>query len=105
MIRKYRGDPVGALVAEKIVKVALTYALLERSSRIELAHVTAAIAVVQYSSALLDSLLRRASNERVTGRIELKIIRALERKPQGLSRTQIHKDVLKSNFDCRDIDV
>lgn len=80
---------VGSMTARSeayVTRLACMYALLDRSTKIRLVHLKAAVAVWDYVRASTEYIFQGRSGDPLTN----KIIEALSGKPEGMTRTDIY---------------
>lgn len=80
---------VGSMTARSeayITRIACIYALLDRSTRIRITHLKAAVAVWDYARASTEYIFQGKSGDPLAN----KIIEALSGKPEGMTRTDIY---------------
>jgi hypothetical protein len=76
-----------------VLRLALLYALLDRSDRIEVTHLNAALAVWAYC----DRSARYIFGDKLSDADAQKILDALRAAPSGLARHEIRRNVFKDN--------
>lgn len=93
----------GVLVRDTshLLKLALLYAVLDQSERIEVVHFDAAIAVCDFCQATVRWLF----GERTGDRLANQIFQALLRAPEGLTRWDITNDVCQRNTPSTKIEI
>jgi hypothetical protein len=93
----------GVLVRDTshLLKLALIYAVLDQSEKIEVVHFDAAIAVCDFCQATARWLF----SERTGDRLANQIFQALVRTPEGLTRWDISNDVCYRNTPSTKIEV
>lgn len=82
-----------------IQRLALIYALLDRSKVIELSHLRAAIGVWEYAEQSAAAVFGRQTGNRIADRL----MEAIEESPDGLSQTEMLEDVFKRNVKKSDL--
>jgi len=78
------------------LRLAMNFALLDRSREIAQEHVEAALEVWRFSFESAAVLFGRSTGDRHGD----KILAALKASPKGLTRTDIYRDVFKNNMDA-----
>ncbi len=81
----------------QIRRLAAVYALLDLSNIVRLEHLRAAYAIWRYSEASLGFVFGGPSGCLMTDPYAVKIYEALNKAQDGLTRTQISRDVLRGN--------
>jgi hypothetical protein len=92
---------LGAITARaeaQVLRLAIIYALLDRSDTIKTQHLRAALAVWRYCSHSARYIFGGAMGDRIAD----KILRALRVKKEGMSRTDI-RNLFKRNLDAKRI--
>jgi hypothetical protein len=93
---------LGALfvrAAPQVMKLASKLALLDRSRTVEVEHLDAALAIWDHSARALRWIFRADVDERSE-----KVIEALRRAPDGLTKRQLLDDVFKKNLKAAQLD-
>lgn len=87
---------IGAITARaeaQVTRLACIYALLDKSKEIEPEHLRAALAVWRYCEASVRYIFQNSTSDPLSNRI----LGALEKRHQGMTRTEIYR-FLKSNY-------
>ncbi|MGE3523293.1 MAG: hypothetical protein AB7I96_10535, partial [Candidatus Dadabacteria bacterium] len=87
---------IGAITARaeaQVTRLACVYALLDKSKEIEPEHLRAALAVWRYCEASVRYIFQNSTSDPLANRI----LGGLEKRPQGMTRTEIYR-FLKSNY-------
>jgi hypothetical protein len=90
---------IGARAEAHTIRLALTYALLDRAQRIDVAHLQAALELQHYAIRSAVWALEPQTGDPLAEQIHT----ALRRSPDGLTRTQI-RDLLHRNTPARRLD-
>ncbi len=87
---------IGAITARaeaQVTRLACVYALFDKSKEIEPEHLRAALAVWRYCEASVRYIFQNSTSDPLANRI----LGGLEKRPQGMTRTEIYR-FLKSNY-------